>query len=183
MRILDEKLIEAVLDAANSETKFAGFYFKRSIKFQGSLVKFGGARDLPVLRMWDSQKGICDDRLMDEKIVVDGPSALLDGCLTDDNLNDLPFWINKHIKYASLEAQEFKKRLTLDNENKPSLLDALKRPDVLRSYLRENVYYKTLPSLRVIFYLAYRLFIKAESLIEAMRFFFIYCKPGFIAFG
>jgi len=80
-----------------------GFYLPRRIHFMGQPVRFGGVFPVYVMRLFRSGIGRCEDRWMDEHIVVQGPTARLNGELIDDNLNPLHWWIAKHNAYASRE--------------------------------------------------------------------------------
>ena len=81
----------------------AGLYLRRRIWFMGQPVRYGGVFPVKVMRLFRNGAGRCEDRWMDEHIVVDGPTATLQGELVDDNLNPLDWWIAKHNQYASRE--------------------------------------------------------------------------------
>ncbi len=81
----------------------AGLYLRRRIWFMGQPVRYGGVFPVQVMRLFRNGAGRCEDRWMDEHIVVDGPTATLQGELVDNNLNPLDWWIAKHNRYASRE--------------------------------------------------------------------------------
>jgi glycosyltransferase involved in cell wall biosynthesis len=83
-----------------------GVYFKRAIRFQGKLIRFGGVGSVGVVRLFKYGSGRSELRWMDEHIIVDGKVAKLPGSLIDDNLNTLSFWVAKHNRYADKEAFE-----------------------------------------------------------------------------
>ena len=69
----------------------------------GKRIKFGGVGSLPILRLFRFGHGLCDGRLMDEHIIVDGPIVTSRIRIVDNNLKGFHFWIAKHNGYASLE--------------------------------------------------------------------------------
>ena len=81
----------------------AGLRLRRHIHFLGQPVRYGGVSALPVLRLFRNGAGRCEDRWMDEHIVVDGDVADLNGAIIDDNRKPLDWWVAKHNRYASRE--------------------------------------------------------------------------------
>lgn len=82
----------------------AGLYLPRSMHFLGQPVRYGGVFPVRMIRLFRNGQGRCEDRWMDEHIVVEGPTAVLKGAIIDDNHNTLDWWITKHNAYASREA-------------------------------------------------------------------------------
>jgi glycosyltransferase involved in cell wall biosynthesis len=82
----------------------AGLRLRRQIHFLGQPVRYGGVRARPVLRLFRNGAGRCEDRWMDEHIVVEGDVADLKGAIIDDNRKTLDWWVAKHNGYASREA-------------------------------------------------------------------------------
>ena len=78
----------------------------RRIAFLGKPIRWGGVFPISVVRLFRSSKGRCEDRWMDEHIVVDGPVHRLRGEILDWNLKPLTWWVEKHNHYASREAVE-----------------------------------------------------------------------------
>ena len=121
----------------------AGLAFRRVIKYQESIVKFGGMRKKIITRGFKYGRGKSDTRLMDEHIYVDGTVVLSPGNLIDHNLNDHTFWVNKHHKYAEREALN----LILDIQSS-------------KYSIARWIYYKFLPGrIRPYIYFVYRFFI------------------------
>ena len=91
----------------NINSECSGFYIKRKVKFLNKILNFGNINPVWLLRLWKRGKGICDDKLMDEKIIVtDQKTAKLQNIIIDYNLNNLTWWINKHNNYSNREALE-----------------------------------------------------------------------------
>ncbi|MEJ6403678.1 glycosyltransferase family 2 protein [Yoonia sp. 2307UL14-13] len=81
----------------------AGVYVGRHMHFLGQPVRHGGLFPIRVLRLFRKDAGRCENRWMDEHIIVDGPTADLTGEIIDDNRKSLDWWIGKHNSYASRE--------------------------------------------------------------------------------
>lgn len=100
-RLADE--IRATLPTA--QLSCSGFYVKRRFMFLGKWMKHGGMYPLWHLRIWRKGTARCEERWMDEHMVlVSGIAQKLNGDLVDDNEKDLTFWIEKHNHYSNREA-------------------------------------------------------------------------------
>lgn len=93
--------IKETLPKLGSDTK--GVYVSRRMHFLGRPIRWGGLFPIRVLRIFRHGAGQCEDRWMDEHILVDGATADLSGEIIDDNLNSLTWWTEKHNSYASRE--------------------------------------------------------------------------------
>lgn len=93
--------IQATLPKLGPEAK--GVYVSRRMHFLGRRIRWGGVFPIRVLRLFRHGAGRCEDRWMDEHILVDGATADLSGEIIDDNLNSLTWWTEKHNSYASRE--------------------------------------------------------------------------------
>jgi glycosyltransferase involved in cell wall biosynthesis len=83
-----------------------GLSFNRRIIFQGEHVRFGGLSNKWIVRAFVYPFGQSNGRLMDEHITVRGSITKVGGCLYDECLKGIDFWMSKHIKYAQREAIE-----------------------------------------------------------------------------
>lgn len=93
--------IKETLPKLGSDTR--GIYVSRRMHFLGRPIRWGGLFPIRVLRVFRHGAGRCEDRWMDEHILVDGATANLSGEIIDDNLNSLTWWTEKHNSYASRE--------------------------------------------------------------------------------
>lgn len=90
-----------------------GISLNRYIIFMGKLLKYGGMSRYWMLRLWRNGKGRCEQRWMDEHIVlIEGETIKARGKLVDENLNTLSWWAHKHVDYSTREAIDI-----LINEN------------------------------------------------------------------
>ncbi|MBE7186056.1 MAG: glycosyltransferase family 2 protein [Methylobacterium mesophilicum] len=84
-----------------------GINLRRRHVFMGRWVRHGGRYPLLMLRLFRRGMGHVEDRWMDEHIVVDhGRVITFAAPFTDDNRNNLSFFIDKHNRYATREAIE-----------------------------------------------------------------------------
>lgn len=82
-----------------------GLYVNRVMVFMGRALRWGGCRRLPMMRLFRTGVGRCEERWMDEHIaLVHGTTLLLRGNLVDENLNNIGWWVTKHNGYATREA-------------------------------------------------------------------------------
>lgn len=84
-----------------------GIYVRRRVHFMGRWIRHGGMYPMWVLRVWRAGRGRCESRWMDEHIVLDGGKAIrVKADLIDENLNDIRWWMTKHIDYSRREAAD-----------------------------------------------------------------------------
>jgi glycosyltransferase involved in cell wall biosynthesis len=84
-----------------------GFVVKRQQVFLGRSLRWGGVYPLYLLRIWRRGHGRCEDRWMDEHLVVtSGQIETLEHDLVDHNLRDLRWWTEKQANYAVREAAD-----------------------------------------------------------------------------
>jgi len=85
-----------------------GLHISRKIVFQGRELLHGAWYPKWNLRIFRTGKGVCENRWMDEHIVLsEGRSEHLQLDFVDENLNDLNWWIAKHNNYATREAIDY----------------------------------------------------------------------------
>jgi glycosyltransferase involved in cell wall biosynthesis len=82
-----------------------GIYLKRRVHFLGRWIRHGGCYPTVLLRLWRTGMGACEERWMDEHMVLSGGTTVqCDHDFVDDNLNYLTWWTTKHNSYANREA-------------------------------------------------------------------------------
>ena len=148
--------------------KINGISFYRRIYFLGYRIRYGGVFPISVLRLFRSKYGMCEDRWMDEHIVVSGKIIHQDLTIIDDNKKGFEFWLNKHIDYAKRDTIEMlfvKHGLTSNNKKfKHSLYTSKKRE------IKENYYSKLPLFFRPVLYFFYRYLIRLGFLDGKMGF-------------
>lgn len=113
LRLDADEVIEADLAAhirkhlSSLPSEVTGVNFDRKHIFMDRWIRHGGRYPLRLLRIFRRGRGRIEQRWMDEHIVVDGGSTVtFPGGFADHNLNDLSYFVDKHNKYATLEAVE-----------------------------------------------------------------------------
>ncbi len=148
--------LAAAIGAAAADVD--GILIKRQIHFMGRRIRYGGIEPNWQLRLWRSGAGRCEDRWMDEHMIVAGRVQKSEIVLSDINLNPLDWWISKHNSYASREAVEV---LNSTHQFKP--VDALPTgagaQAKKRSFLKNSIYNKVPAELRSLLYFIFRYFV------------------------
>ncbi|MDO6810415.1 glycosyltransferase family 2 protein [Zobellia galactanivorans] len=104
--LTDELILEIGEKLPTLELHVSGVVFERKMYFLNKLMTKGMIQ-MNILRMFRYGKAVCEDRWMDEHIVLtEGDSIQFDGFFVDHNLNPLGWWIEKHNNYAIREAVE-----------------------------------------------------------------------------
>ena len=128
----DEFVTPALADEiAAGLPKVEGLYLRRSMRFLGQDVRYGGVFPIRILRLFRNGAGRAEDRWMDEHIVVNGVTADLKGAIIDDNRKPLDWWINKHNAYASREVIDI---LNRQYRGRAAVVDGAKR------WIKDNIY-------------------------------------------
>lgn len=82
-----------------------GVLMARRYFFMGRWVRHGGLHPLYHLRAWRTGSARIERRWMDEHAVLErGRAVRFAGTFVDDNLRDLAWWSEKHVRYATREA-------------------------------------------------------------------------------
>ena len=131
-----------LLRLTQHDPDLSGVRCLRSMVFMGHQLRFGGMSKKPVLRLFKKDKAKCADRLVDEHMTVDGNIQSSQIELIDHCLKGIGFWIEKHNKYARLEAEEYHRNL--DRQNHPS--ESAAGSDAVQAQSRKRGLYYSLPS-------------------------------------
>ncbi|WP_188007795.1 glycosyltransferase family 2 protein [Photobacterium damselae] len=135
-----------------------GIYLNRYMTFLGRLMLHGGMDSYWMLRMWRNGYGRCEQRWMDEHILLSsGNTVKATGKLVDDNLNTLSWWAHKHVDYSTREAIDI--LLKEKNSSKQLKADFFGSKSEKIRFLK-NSYNKLPLFIRPFFYFIYRYFIK-----------------------
>jgi len=144
--------------------KADGYYMKRRFYFLDKWIKYGGYYPTWILRLFQKQKAKYE-RAVNEHITLDGNIAYLKNYFVDHNRKGVNDWLDKHNRYATLEALQFGRNY--DN------ISSFWGPQAERKqWIRQNIWNKLLPPLcRPFLYFIYRYFV---------RFGFLDGRVGFI---
>lgn len=159
--ILSDALVQEIhRRLAGLPSKVSGVSVGRRMNFLGERVRWGGVFPTRTIRLFKFGRGRCEDRWMDEHIVVDGDTAHFSGEIIDDNARSLTWWTTKHNHYASLEAIE-----VLDLEYGFLKRDILHRGSLnsnanFKRWIKDRLYIKIPAGLRSLLYFIYRYVIR-----------------------
>ena len=142
-----ERLKEELLDLPADVT---GLRLELKRRFMGGEIRHG-TNGIRLLRIFKHGIGRCEERAMDEHIVLSkGRCINFDGAFYDDNLNTFEWWQEKHRGYAKREALD-----AISLFNNP---DRLMNPSATD---RKKIKYYKLPRyFRAVAYFCIRYFLK-----------------------
>lgn len=136
---------------SNLPEEVSGLSINLKLIFFKKEITFGGVFPQRKVRIWKTDKGKCDDSWMDEHINVEGKIFHFNEDLTDINLNDISWWINKHNNYATREAISF----FLNQKNK-SIPKNIILSSKLNKFFKFKVYYNFPIGIRAFILFIYR---------------------------
>lgn len=131
-----------------------GFYIKRRLIWMGCWIRRGYYPSWQ-LRLFRNGKGRCEDRAVNEHLIVEGITGNLRNDFTDENKKGVTDWIAKHNGYATREAQEL---LNTRSEQGYQEIDArlIGTQAQRKRWLRYKVWNNLPPLIRPFFYFFYR---------------------------
>ncbi len=87
----------------------AGFHLPRRNVFEGRVLRHAWWYPDYQLRLFRTNLGRFEERLVHEHVIVDGPTGFLTSPLMHENLKGLAAFLDRHARYADLEAREILK--------------------------------------------------------------------------
>ncbi|MFK7880691.1 glycosyltransferase family 2 protein [Roseobacter sp.] len=137
-----------------------GVYVSRRMKFLGRPIRWGGVFPVRVLRIFRYGHGRCENRWMDEHLLVEGETMGFAGEIVDDNLNSLTWWTDKHNSYAAREVVDLL-NLEYGFMTHETIADFGGGQQAgLKRWLKEKLYVRLPGGLRAFVYFFYRYFIR-----------------------
>lgn len=152
------ELLPTLLASASETTN--GYTLNLRRIFMGKWLRHGTLYPIRLLRIWRFGKGRCEERLMDEHVIVKGGVEHINADFTDDNLKSLTWWTDKHNKYASREAVVL---LNLQHHFLPNnQVESLRsgKQAVIKRWIKEVVYARLPGGIRAFAYFFYRFVIR-----------------------
>jgi len=155
------KLHGQIADAlASAADDVAAMIVSRRMHFMGKAIRWGGVFPIRVARLFRYGKGRCENRWMDEHIIVDGEAIELSGELIDDNHNSITWWTDKHNSYASREVVDLLNiEYNFSSFDTVASLESREQAGVKR-WLKEKVYTKLPGGSRALAYFLYRYIVR-----------------------
>src|SRR5579863_5572790 len=126
--------IEALLAADPPQ---AGFYVNRRVYFMGKWIRHCGWYPNWNLRLFRKGRARYDDRPVHEHLGLEGPSGYLRTDLIHDNRKGFTAFLEKHNRYATLEAQA---RLAQERHGLQASLAELRNPAMRRRTLKRELW-------------------------------------------
>lgn len=160
----DEYLTEALIGELRKKLNFipeniTGIVFNRRHIFLGKWMR-NGVYPVRLLRLFQYKKGVCEQRLMDEHIVLkEGDYLRFENDFVDENLNNLSWWSQKHVGYAVREAVDLLD-IELDLGISKNSIDTSLNEQALRKRVAKLKYATQPLFLRSFLYFCYRYFFK-----------------------
>jgi glycosyltransferase involved in cell wall biosynthesis len=177
----DEVVTPELAEALRSELPrypdtVTGLTVNRQIHFLGRWIRHGAIYPLRMLRVWRTGHGRCENRWMDEHMVVQGEIAHVDADIADINLNNVTWWTAKHNQYASREAVD----LLMHRDRKDAVTGAaqLSFQAGMKRWMKQKVYARLPLGLRALLYFLYRYFLRLGFL-DGWQGLTFHCLQGF----
>ena len=161
----DERLEQALVEELQRKLNdfsgdVKGLSVKRKVYFMDKWIKYGGYYPFWLLRIWRKNGAICEERWMDEHMVLTEPGKIvkLDNDIVDDNCKNLTWWIDKHNSYSTREAIDMLniKYNFLKDSTSPANVTEVQAQR--KRWVKESVYSKLPYFFRVFMYFIYRYF-------------------------
>ncbi len=111
---LPDALKQEISALIASRPREDGFYVKRRLIWMGRWIRRGYYPSW-ILRLFRYGKGRCEDRAINEHLIVDDPIGFLRNDFIHDDRKGVTEWIAKHNRYATTEAQELFNTRTAPN--------------------------------------------------------------------
>jgi len=144
---------------ASAPADLTGFILPRQVYFQGRPIRFGGFYPQWLLRVWRTGLGRCEERAMDEHMLLSsGRAERLRNRLIDRNENDIFWWTEKHNRYARREAADL---LAIRHglSGPPNAAEvAPPGPARAKRWIKEKIYVRLPLGARALLYFFYRFF-------------------------
>lgn len=154
---LPDKLKEEISELIKSNREENGYYVKWRLMWMGGWIK-RGYYPTWILRLFRYGKAYCEERAVNEHLIVDGKIGYLQNDFIHEDQKALSEWINKHNKYATREALELYKNYK--NLHQKEIGDRLFGTQAERKrWIRHKIWNKLPPLIRPILYFIYRYFL------------------------
>ncbi len=136
----------------------SGIELTRRVYFKKKWIKFGSYYPIHLLRIWKTGKGYCEQRLMDEHMIVEGGKVVrFEHDLVDENLNSMHWWVTKHNNYARREAADaLNHKFGLIDSTDIAVFEASRQAKVKR-FLKNKIYNKLPFGMGPLLYFTFRM--------------------------
>ncbi len=155
----DERLTPKLVEELNSRVKtvdpdVTGLFLRLRIYFLGRWIRYGGVYPTVLLRVWRRGSARCEDRWMDEHIVLShGRTITLKCDFIHDNRKSVGFWTEKHNSYADREMRDIQQARVAETAS------PLTGPARRHRVLKEKLFWRMPRLWRAAAYWFYRYFV------------------------
>lgn len=158
---LPDDLKREISEVLASNPEETGFYIKRRLIWMGTWIRHGYYPTW-ILRLFRHGKARCEDRAVNEHIIVNGKTGYLRHDFMHEDRKDVGDWIEKHNGYATQEALElFKNAEHCEREIDAQFWGTQAQR---KRWLRQQVWNRLPPLIRPIFYFFYRYILRGGFL-------------------
>lgn len=159
--LLPELAVEISSELLRFQDDIKAVCLSRRVIFKSRWLRFGGFYPIHLLRIWRNGLGHCEERFMDEHIVVErGEIVKLKHDFVDENLNDIYWWVNKHNSYARREAADLLNLKFGFVPPEKEYLFTTCRQALLKRSIKEKIYQNLPLGVRPTLYFLFRFFIQ-----------------------
>jgi glycosyltransferase involved in cell wall biosynthesis len=153
-RLTPELVVELQQLLPRASEKVGGYQVARRVYFLGRWIKHGGYYPTRLLRIWRTGLGTCEQRWMDEHIILSqGEIVNLKHDIIDENQKGLTSWTDKHNSYSSREVKDL---LEVSVENDALMENQFYSQAKQRRWLKQNLYVKSPLFVRAFLYFLFR---------------------------
>jgi glycosyltransferase involved in cell wall biosynthesis len=153
-RLTPELVAEIQKTLPQAEPSTGGYQVKRRVYFLGKWIKHGGYYPTWLLRIWRTGLGSCEQRWMDEHIVLSqGEIINLDYDIIDENQKGLTFWTDKHNSYVNREVKDL---LEISVDDDALIENQSYSQAKQRRWVKQNLYARSPLFLRAFLYFLFR---------------------------
>jgi len=148
---LTDDIKQEITKVINSKPSENGFYLNRRFIWANHWLRRGYYPSW-ILRLFRRGKAICESRAVNEHLIVDGTVGYLRHDFIHEDHRGLTTWIDKHNRYATLEARE----LFAHPTHKELDATLFGTPPQRKRWLRHSVWNRLPPLIRPFIYFIYR---------------------------
>lgn len=139
-----------------------GIILKRRVYFMGRWIKHGGKYPELLLRIFRTGFGECEQKLMDEHMILkSGDTVKFNSDIIDNNNKNLEWWTHKHNWYSNREVLDYQQKVLVKDESQSEIeADINKGQAERKRFIKNNGYYKLPLFFRAHLYFIYRYYIR-----------------------
>lgn len=139
-----------------------GIILKRRVYFMGRWIKHGGKYPELLLRIFRTGFGECEQKLMDEHMILKSGNKIKFDCdIIDNNNKNLEWWTHKHNWYSNREVLDYQKKVIVTSEKENEISANVNGEQAERKrFIKNNGYYKLPLFFRAHVYFIYRYYIR-----------------------